>query len=315
MELRHLRYFVAVAEEENVTKAAKRLGIQQPPLTQQIQALERELGVQLFRRSPRRIELNDTGRLFLEQARRVLDTTDEAMREFRRLADIAGGVLRVGLTSSALMHHRTKELLQTFRSAHPAIDVKMEDGSTLDLLSGVEQTSLDVALIRFDVGSHPHLEAQWLADEDLLVALPAMHRLSRTPSLTLADLRHEDFILPRQKASLGMSSDLLTHCAQEGFEPRVVQETRRLLPALSMVAAGQGIAVVPKSLEAFHLHSMVYRPLSASTPFVAPLNIVFRKRHGTAAVSSFLLAGKAVSQGGYSAERWPPSAEIKAPTT
>ncbi|OZI37147.1 hypothetical protein CAL29_01575 [Bordetella genomosp. 10] len=291
MELRHLRYFVAVAEEENVTRAAKRLQMRQPPLTQQIQILERELGVQLFHRSPRKITLNDSGRVFLDEALRLLKASEQAIAKVRIQARGCRSMLRVGLTTSALLHERTQALLHAFRLQYPDVEVRIEDGATLDLLNAVDDESLDVALIRTETTDYPGLESQRLADEPLVVAMPSTHRYTQAKSLNLADLHDEEFILPIQKANRGMSGTLIQNCEMAGFAPRVRHEPRRTNAALGMVATGMGIAVVAASVRSFPLQFVTYRPLAPRSSYVAPLNLVSRREARSPALAGFL--GKA----------------------
>src|SRR5690606_13055305 len=129
LELRHLRYFVAVAEEEHITRAAKRLRIQQPPLSQQIQQLERELGVTLLDRSPRSVKLNPAGKIFLSEARRILSMSDQAIQRVRDFARGKEGSVRIGMTSSSSMHSKTLQLVRSFRQEYPLVHLQIEEGA------------------------------------------------------------------------------------------------------------------------------------------------------------------------------------------
>ena len=148
MELRHLRYFVAVAEEEHMTRAAERLGIQQPPLSHQIQMLEKELGVQLFIRESRRIHLSPAGKLFLSDARSILANVDQSVQRVQRFDLGEEGSIRLGFTSSASMHQITPELVRAFREAYPLISVEIEEGAAHDLIHTLEQEGIDIAFSR-----------------------------------------------------------------------------------------------------------------------------------------------------------------------
>lgn len=291
MELRHLRYFIAVAEEGHVTRAAARLGIQQPPLTQQIQALERELGVQLFARSPRKIELNAAGKLFLGEARRVVAAADDAVQRVRRFDKGIEGALRIGLTSSSLMHTRTQALIDRFRREYPQISLKIEEGAAFDLLHLVEKDQLDVAFIRAGTERQPELATQWLAEEDLIVALPTPHPMAQAEALHLTDLQSQNVILYRQDKCVGIAEMLVDRCSRAGFDLRVVDETRRLMSAINMVAAGIGITVVPNSMRSFQPGAVVYKPLASDRSLTAPLNMAYRRRPGTDALRRFLQLG------------------------
>ena len=149
MELRHLRYFVAVAEEEHMTRAAAKLGIQQPPLSHQIQLLEKELGVQLFFRQSRRIQLSPAGKIFLGDARAILASVDQATQRIQRFDMGEEGSIRLGFTSSASMHQMTPDLVRVFRETYPLITVEIEEGAAHDLINALEQERIDIAFSRF----------------------------------------------------------------------------------------------------------------------------------------------------------------------
>ncbi|GAA4328116.1 LysR family transcriptional regulator [Pigmentiphaga soli] len=296
MELRHLRYFVAVAEEGHVTRAAHRLGMRQPPLTQQIQILERELGVQLFDRSPRRIELNQAGRLFLDDARDILAAADAAIQKVRRFDPASQRTLRVGLTTSSAIHSRTRALLNRFRDDGHVASLHIEEGAAIDLLKALADEALDVAFIRADAPPTQALASQWLAEDDLVVALPADHPRAEQDYLNLHDLKMEKLVIYRQERCVGIAQMLLARCARSGFEPKVAAETRRLLSALNMAAAGGGLTVIPRSMEAFRLDGIVYRPLVASPSLTAPVNMVYRRSDTREDVRRFLDMGQRVSE-------------------
>jgi DNA-binding transcriptional LysR family regulator len=296
MELRHLRYFIAVAEEGQVTRAAARLGIQQPPLTLQIQALERELGVQLFSRSPRRIDLNAAGRMFLGEARRVVAAADEAVLRVRQFNLGVDGGLRVGLTSSSLMHARTRALIDRFRRDYPHISLKIDEGAAYDLLQQVENEQLDVAFIRAGADRHGKLATQWLSEEKLIVAMPAQHAMARAESVSLADLQKSNVILYRQDKCQGIGEMLLERCGRAGIALRIVDETRRLMSAVNMVAAGIGVTVVPDSVRSFQLDAVVYRPLAGDRSLKAPLNMVYRRQAQGEPLRRFLELGAEIAR-------------------
>ncbi len=276
MELRHLRYFVAVAEEGHVRRAAARLGIQQPPLTQQIQALEAQLGVQLFWRSPGKIGLNAAGKVFLQDARRILEAADAAARRVREFDLGLDGTLRVGLTSSSLLHPRTQAVIRRLRAEYANINLQIEEGSARELLDMAQADRLDVVFVRAGTQGHPGLTAQWLAEEEMVLALPGAHPLGQAEDIPLAELQWQNLILYRQERWSGIGEMVLARCAAAGFRPRIVDETRRLIPAVNLVAAGIGVTVVPKSLQTFQPGAVLYRPLAVDEPMVAPLNMVYR---------------------------------------
>lgn len=279
MELRHLRYFVAVAEEEHVTRAASRLGIQQPPLSQQIQQLEDELGVQLFVRSARTVRLNATGKFFLSEARKILAMSEQAVERVRRFDLGEEGRLRIGFTSTSSIHEATPNLIRSFRAAYPLIVLEIQEGATHDLLCAVEQEHLDIAFIRSGVERYPTLAGKLFRQEAMVVVVPSDHPLAADgrDALTLSDLHDEPFVLYRQVNGSGIANSVLDACHRDGFTPKVVGETSRLMSALHLVATGLGISVMPKSVTQFHSAGVSYKLLAASEELLVPLVIAYRK--------------------------------------
>jgi DNA-binding transcriptional LysR family regulator len=291
MELRHLRYFIAVAEEGHITRAAERLGIQQPPLSQQIRALERELDVQLFRRLPRGVELTDAGRAFLDEARTVLTQVDHALATTRRTARGEQGRVAVGFTSSASFHPFVPRVIRSFREAHQLVSLALEESGTAELVAALKEGDIDAAFIRSAVGDPTGVEITPLLDEEMLAALPTGHALAPPPGkdtpLPLASLAGENFILYRRPVGPGLHDTIIAACHRAGFSPHVSQEAPRMLSTLSLVAAGLGVTIVPASMQRLHLDGVVYRRLKDSQ-LSAPLVLAFRHGESSAAVRRFI---------------------------
>ncbi|MCK8785647.1 LysR family transcriptional regulator [Roseomonas sp. NAR14] len=302
IELRHLRYFVAVAEAGSVTRAAERLGIQQPPLSQQIRALEAALGVTLFERTARTIRLNGAGAAFLPEARRLLDEARAAVRRLRRLARGEQGELVVGFTSSAALHPRLPRLLRRFREANPLVALALRENTTRDLLEAVDRREMDLAFVRAPVGRYPALAALCLHEEPVVAALPAGHALAGPgpgpeavagAPIALAALVAEPFIAYRRADGPGIQDLLLAACGRAGFQPRFAATVPRLLSAVTMVASGAGVALLPESLRALHRDCVVYRPLEAAAGLTVPLNLAFHAGPLSRAGQAFVaLAGQ-----------------------
>jgi len=290
MELRHLRYFVAVAEEENITRAAAKLSMQQPPLSQQIKALEEELGVCLFSRVGKRIQINAAGKLFLGEAREILKHADTAIQKVRRFDLGEEGRMRLGYTSSAALHELTPRIIRAFRAAHPLISLEIEEGSAHDLLCALEEERIDAAFVRSSVEKYSTLESMGLDQEEMVIAIPLEHRLAiqAEAGLSLADLKEEPFILYRQVNGSGIKEMLFRLCKEAGFEPMAVQEVHRVMAAIQLVAAGLGISVVPKSLNTIQPKSVFYRPFDPSDSVTVPLNLAFRRNVDAQAIKRFL---------------------------
>jgi DNA-binding transcriptional LysR family regulator len=290
MELRHLRYFIAVAEEGHVTRAARRLGIQQPPLSQQIRALERELGVQLFRRKPRGVELTDAGKTFLERAREILEDVDRAFATTRRTARGEQGRLVVGFTSSAPFHPFVPRVIRAFREMSPLVSLILEESGSSELVQGLHNESIDAAFIRSPEADLMGLDVRPLLEEDMVVALPAGHRLARDEhrALALDALASETFVLYKRPGGPGLYDTIIAACRNAGFSPRVGQEAPRILSTLNLVAAGIGVSIVPASLRRLQMDGVMYRKLSGSAQLKAPLILACRPGENSAAVQRFI---------------------------
>jgi DNA-binding transcriptional LysR family regulator len=289
MELRHLRYFVAVAEEGHVTRAAERLGIQQPPLSQQIHALERELDVQLFRRKPRGVELTPAGRALLDEARAILARTDEAVAATKRAAQGEAGRIGIGFTSSASFHPFVPRVIRAFREAHPLVALVLEESGTTELVAALRAQTIDAAFVRSPVGESDDLFVRPLFDEPMVAALPSGHVLSAaSAALPLAALAGETFILYRRPVGPGLHDAIIAACDRAGFSPRIGQEAPRMLSTLSLVAAGLGVTVVPASMSRLEAEGVAYRPLDPAAELTAPLNLAYRRDEISAAVRRFV---------------------------
>ena len=288
MELRHLRYFVAVAEEGHVTRAAERLGIQQPPLSQQIQALERELDAPLFRRKPRGVELTPAGRALLDDARAILARADEAVAAVKRAAQGEAGRLGIGFTSSASFHPFVPRAIRAFREAHPLVALALEESGTTELVAALRAQTIDAAFVRSPFGESSDIAVRPLLDEPMVAALPSGHRLSAGGPLPLAALAEEIFILYRRPVGPGLHDAIIAACDRAGFSPQIGQEAPRMLSTLSLVAAGLGVTVVPASMSRLEAEGVAYRPLDASALLTAPLNLAYRRDEISAAVRRFV---------------------------
>ncbi|WOS42755.1 LysR family transcriptional regulator [Xanthomonas rydalmerensis] len=293
MELRHLRYFVAVAAAQSVTKAAAHLGIQQPPLSQQIRDLERELGVELFQRTPRSVRLNDAGRVFLADAQAILAAADDAVVRVRRAAQGQLGRLVMGYTSSAALHPLVPRILRAFREGYPQVALDVREHATDGLFRAVRAEEMDAAFVRAPAERFAPLHAITLAEEAVVVALPRGHRLSAaTDALALEELATEEFVLYRSPDGPGILDVLSAACHRAGFAPRAVATVPRLLSAAAMVAAGQGVAIMPMALQSLHRESVVYRTLDPASAFTIPLTLIWRDAPSGSPLAHFVALAK-----------------------
>lgn len=297
MELRHLRYFVAVAEAGSITQAAQRLGIQQPPLGQQIRALEAELNVQLFERAPKRITLSNAGRQFLEDARRILASANEAIERVRRFDRGEQGLLTVGFTSSASMHVLAPRILGEFSRAYPLAKVEVEERETYELILGLQKRKLDAAFMRFAPRDLPELASLPLLDEDMVLAVPRSHPLAqKRQPVTLEMLTDEGFVLYRRPDGIGIYDWLIAALARQGFTPRVTHEVHRLMASINIVAAGAGISFVPASMQTLHQEAVVYRPLAPNTLPRLPLYLIHHTEQDLMLVKNFIMVAAGVKE-------------------
>jgi len=289
MELRHLRYFVAVAEERHITRAAQRLGLQQPPLSLQIQALERELDVRLLRRLPRGVELTEAGRTFLEEARKILREVDHAADAARRTARGEHGRIAIGFTSSASFHPLVPRVIRLYRDTYPLVSLALEEGGTAELVESLRREQLDAAFVRSPAGDTSELALVPLLEEEMIAAVPLGHALARPAgrALPLAALAGETFILYRRRLGPGLYDSIIAACHRAGFSPRVEQEAPRMFSTLNLVAAGLGISIIPASMQRLHMEGVVYRRLKGA-PLKAPLKLASRRSESAPAVRSFV---------------------------
>jgi len=291
MDLRHLRYFVAVAEEGHVTRAAERLGIQQPPLSQQIRALETELGLQLFRRLPRGVELTEAGDALLLDARRILGDVETTVAKVQRTARGEQGRIVVGFTSSVPFHPFFSDVLRTFRESHPRVSVSLEESGTGEMVEALAAERLDVAFIRSPTPADEGVAVHSLLEEPMLAALASDHALAKaavgTP-IALADLADEPFILYRRASGPGLHDAIMGACHRAGFMPRIEQQAPRIVATLNLVASGFGVTIVPQSLRAMRLEGVTYRPIAPGARLVAPIRLACRKLDHSASARRFV---------------------------
>ena len=289
MELRHLRYFVAVAEEGHVTRAAERLGIQQPPLSQQIRALERELDAQLFHRKPRGVELTPAGRALLDEARAILARTEEAIAATRRAAHGESGRIVIGFTNSASFHPFVPRAIRAFREAYPLVALALEESGTVELVGALRGQTIDAAFVRSPVGENADLTVRPLLEEPMVAAVPSGHPLSiAAEPLPLAALASETFILYRRPVGPGLHDAIIAACDRAGFSPRIGQEAPRMMSTLSLVAAGLGVTMVPASMSRLEAEGVAYRRFDPATQLTAPLTLAYRRGETLAAVRRFI---------------------------
>ncbi len=260
MELRQLRYFVAVAEELHFRRAAQRLHIAQPPLSQQIRKLERELGVELFRRTNRQVELTDAGRIFLEEARRTLSNAERAVEAVRSAARGEVGWLRIGFVGS-VSYDLLPRLLSEFRKRYPEVQLDLRQLTTEEQMECLEKGDIDLGISR-ELEEINGLEVVPLLSERLFAALPAEHPLASSEKAELAELSEDSFITVPRREVPRLYDNFVYLCRTAGFDPKIVQEALQFPTILGLVSAGLGVAVVPAVVQAFGKTGVAYLPLT-----------------------------------------------------
>jgi DNA-binding transcriptional LysR family regulator len=264
MDLRKFRYFVAVAEELNFSRAARRLHISQPPLSQQIKAIEDEIGARLLERTKRRVELTEPGRLFLERARAVLQAVDGVGEAVRRVARGEEGEIRIAFTDSVPLFEAFPRFVQAFRERYPNVRLELGHMPTGTQLQALADRRIDVGILRPSVlfTPAPEIAVHRIWEDELNVVLPVGHRLARTRGgIRMADLADEPFILFPRGSGCGLHDHVLTLCNQAGFAPRLAQEAREGTTIMALVAAGTGISVLPDRYRQAHIPHLAYRPI------------------------------------------------------
>ncbi|HJV28814.1 MAG TPA: LysR substrate-binding domain-containing protein [Aromatoleum sp.] len=263
MELRHLRYFVAVAEELNFTRAAERLHIGQPPLSMQIRDLEAELGTSLFDRSRRRVELSEAGRRFLDHARDILARSNEAMEEARRAGRGELGLLRIGFTASLPYTSILTDVLYAYRQRFPKVDLQLREMFSSDQFPAMLRREIDVGFVRHgSMEVPPGIVTREIGRHPLRLVVNSAHPLAERSEVALAEFESDGFIAYPPEINIGLPAMFRSLCRAAGFEPRIVQFAREATTQIALVAAGLGVALLPAPLECVQLPRVRYLPVS-----------------------------------------------------
>lgn len=263
MELRHLRYFIAVAEELHFTRAAERLHIGQPPLSQAIQALEADIGAQLFARTKRSVRLTDAGKLFLTDARRILALSEQAGESARRAERGEAGELRIGFTFSTPLTPLFAAVINHYRQAYPHVTLTLHEMATLRQLDALAQRSIDLGFIRPPEGGNADALKLTLMRQDPLVAvLPTSLALARKKTIDMRDLKEMQFVMYPPGAGTGIYPQIFRLCREAGFVPKVALEAGEASTIIGLVAAGCGVSLLPKSFDRIRMDGVCYRPIS-----------------------------------------------------
>jgi DNA-binding transcriptional LysR family regulator len=286
MELRRLRYFVAVAEELSFNRAAQRLHISQPPLSNQIKQLEEELGVLLFKRSSRGVRLTEAGELLLEEARRILIQLEQAARMVERVGSGKTGRLSLGFVPSAT-NEVLPPVLYEFQRSFPDVELFLHEMMPDEVVRRLHGRQIDVGFFYLPFEDNA-LVFRCVSREPLVVALPEAHPSTKEPEVDLRTLEREPFILPMRYEMPGLYGQVTEVCRQAGFTPRAVQKDVWLMQTIvGLVASGIGVALVPASLRNFRRKGVVYKTVRSLSPKVE-MGMVWQRGDTSAVLSAFL---------------------------
>lgn len=284
MELRHLRYFVTLAEELHFGRAAERLHIAQPPLSQQIRQLETELGFELFHRTKRKVQLTEAGQVFLDEVQQIFKQLEQAIQVGRQTSRGEMGQLVVGFVSSA-PYNILPTILRAFRSSVPEVRLELHELTTNQQFRWLRESRIDVGFVRPPVEDTFNFEI--IFQESLVVALPDTHELANHSNVCLRSLKNEPFILFPRLLAPGLYDLIISLCQQAGFSPNVTQEAIQMQTIVSLVAGGLGIAIVPESLQNLQRTGVVYKTVQEPTLKTA-IAIIWRQNDTSATVQKFL---------------------------
>ncbi|VVD73723.1 LysR substrate-binding domain-containing protein [Pandoraea soli] len=287
MELRHLQYFIAVAEERHFTRAAARVGIQQPPLSLQIRQLEAELGGPLFVRLPRDVVLTELGEAFLPEARQVLERVERVKRRMQQISRGEAGQIRIGFAGATYFEPRIPAWIRDFRARYPDVQLHPQQSNTASLLTALVDEAVDVAFVRTPFELPPGIVTVPVADEPMVLVLPLGHPMCARERVPLAALARDEFILLPREISPALYDRTIAACESAGFHPKLGQEAPQITSIVPMVAAGFGVSLVPASVSQIRTPGMGFWPIEGDVP-LAPISLAYRAEHASAAIDRFI---------------------------
>jgi DNA-binding transcriptional LysR family regulator len=286
VEYRQLKFFIAVAEELHFTRAAARLRIAQPHLSQEIRRLEGEIGVELFARTKRSVALTPAGQIFLKHVRVVLDATADATQAAQRASRGEIGRIRLGFVSTAAFGV-VPDAVARFRNAYPDVELLLREFNSDEGFEAVRAGELDLCLLHPPRSMNPgvNIEPVWL--EPLVAVLPAHHRLADMRQVGLQRLKSEPWIVGRREIASRLYDEVIAACAAAGFEPRIAQRATRITTAISMVASGIGVALLPITAARLGIGGAIYRHVRPSRLRI-PVALAWRQDQSTPVLANFM---------------------------
>jgi DNA-binding transcriptional LysR family regulator len=291
LDIRQLRYFLAVAETLHFGRAAARLHISQPPLSRQVAALERELGVALFVRDARRVELTAAGTRLRADAREILAAVDQAARNARSAAAGEAGRLALGFTMCAA-YSVVPGYARRFAAKYPDVELSLREVVSNDLAAQVAESRIDAAIV-FPQPLRPGLDRRTVVREPLCLVLPKTHRLAQRRRVLLAELAGEPFVAADAAVAASLRDAVLAQCARAGFAPAIAMEVQLQQTILSLVGEGVGVALVPASMAKVRLEAVVFKPLADAVTIAQEL--VWRPANANPCLANLLALAPAVA--------------------
>lgn len=285
MELRHLKYFVAVAEELNFRRAAERLFIEQPPLSRQIRQLEDELGVELFQRNRQGVSLTAAGQAFLDEARLALAQADRAAQVARQAGAAKLNKLAIGF-SICVFNRLLSNVIQTFREIAPTVNILLTEAMTAAQVQAIATGDMDVGFVHLPI-NHSDLSFETVLTEQLVAVLPQGHPLAALSTIPLHLLAEEPFVICPEQVKPDFYRQIMRLCQQAGFQPNIAQEATPPEVVISFVEAGAGVSLVASGAQTRHSAGVVYRTIAESTPPIE-IAVAWHKQNQSPPLSQFL---------------------------
>lgn len=287
MELRYLRYFIAVANHRHFTRAAESLGMAPPPLSQQIKKLERELGTPLFRRLSRGVELTEVGKAFYVDANQIIQMVDLAVEKAQGMARGENGTLCVGFASSTVLNPLVLNLLHAYRERYPQVEMSPKEETMMPLLNDLRSSEVDLAIIRLPCESSQEFMMEILVEEPMLIVLPKNHRLSARPAINLHELENDMLITFPPDLAPSLYDSIFKAYRKAGLVPRLGQQAPQLPSSIAMVQAGFGVTIVPQSLCQLQSENLSYHDIG-DDHLTTSIALAWRRHERSPAVKNMI---------------------------
>ncbi|ESK40910.1 hypothetical protein P256_00338 [Acinetobacter nectaris CIP 110549] len=278
MDLRHIKYFIAVAEEQSFSKAAQRLHMSQPPLSMQIKQLEEEIGTELFYRTSQGVSLTPSGKVFLKSVLPIQNQIHHAIRQTQSTANGDIGELRLGFTGTAILNPLIPKAIKAFQKEYPAVNLILTEANSLLLIEAILHNELDIAVIRPPKTHFNGISIQHLIEERLVAVLPQNYLLSDGKLNSLEALKNERFIVSPYEVSAGLFEATVHACQQSGFEPKFGPSAPQIVSILSLVAANIGVSLVPESTQQLNIKGIQYQTLDPKISKIG-LGLAYKEDH------------------------------------